>query len=107
MKERSKVYVSLIADLLHAGHIKVLKEAEKRGDVTVGLLTSTAINELNDVAYLKYEQRKEVIQNLSMVSSVIAQESASYKDNLVNQLLKGIIDSQFHCIWYILGILMS
>ena len=34
MKERSKVYVSLIADLLHAGHIKVLKEAEKRGDVT-------------------------------------------------------------------------
>ncbi len=83
MKDRSKVYVSLIADLLHAGHIKVLKEAEKRGEVTVGLLTSTAINELNDVAYLKYEQRKEVIQNLSMVSSVIPQESASYKDNLV------------------------
>jgi len=26
-----KVYVSLIADLIHAGHIKVLKEAEKHG----------------------------------------------------------------------------
>ena len=43
-----KVYVSLIADLIHAGHIKVLKEAEKHGDVIVGLLTASAINELND-----------------------------------------------------------
>jgi phosphoenolpyruvate phosphomutase len=50
-----KVYVSLIADLLHAGHINILEEAAKHGEVTVGLLTSTAINELNDSAYLKYQ----------------------------------------------------
>ena len=50
-----KVYVSMIADLLHAGHIKILEEAAKHGEVTVGLLTSTAINELNDTAYLKYQ----------------------------------------------------
>lgn len=76
----SKVYVSLIADLLHAGHIKVLKEAAKHGDVVVvGLLTSAAINELNDEAYLKYEQRLDVIENLAMVSEVIPQETASYK----------------------------
>ncbi|WXT99936.1 MAG: 2-methylisocitrate lyase [Catillopecten margaritatus gill symbiont] len=77
------VYVSLIADLLHAGHIKVLKEASKYGEVTVGLLTSTAINELNDVAYLKYQQRLDVLSNLSMVSKVIEQKTASYKDNLL------------------------
>ena len=47
-----KVYVSLIADLLHAGHISILKEASKFGEVTVGLLTSTAINELGDMLYL-------------------------------------------------------
>ena len=56
---KKTVYVSLIADLLHAGHVKVLKEAKKRGEVTVGL-TSTAINELNDTVYLKYQQRLEV-----------------------------------------------
>jgi len=78
-----KVYVSLIADLLHAGHIKVLKEAEKYGEVIVGLLTSTAINELNDTAYLKYQQRLDVIKNLSMVSEVVEQNTASYKDNLM------------------------
>ena len=78
------VYVSMIADLLHAGHINILKEAANLGDVVVGLLTSTAIIELNDTAYLKYNQRLEVVKNLSMVSSVIPQEDASYKENLLN-----------------------
>ena len=57
---KKTVYVSLIADLLHAGHVQVLKEAKKHGEVTVGLLTSTAINELSDTVYLKYQQRLEV-----------------------------------------------
>ncbi len=77
-----KVYVSLIADLLHAGHISILKEASKFGEVTVGLLTSTAINELGDIAYLKYKQRLSVIENLGMVSKVIPQKTASYRKNL-------------------------
>jgi phosphoenolpyruvate phosphomutase len=78
-----QVYVSMIADLLHAGHVNILKEAEKHGNVVVGLLTSTAINELNDTAYLKYQQRFDVISSLSMVSSVVPQEDASYKENLL------------------------
>jgi len=76
------VYVSLIADLLHAGHINILKEASKLGDVVVGLLTEKATGELNDVPYLDYENRKVVIESLSFVSKIIPQESASYKDNL-------------------------
>lgn len=78
-----KVYVSMIADLLHAGHINVLEEASKYGEVIVGLLTSNAINELKDTAYLKYDQRKDVIKNLKMVSKVIPQNSPSYKENLI------------------------
>ncbi|MCK4440352.1 MAG: isocitrate lyase/phosphoenolpyruvate mutase family protein, partial [Sulfurovaceae bacterium] len=77
-----KVYVSLIADLLHAGHINILKEAAKLGEVTVGLLTLRACGELNDIPYLPYDNRKDVLENLSMVSKVIPQESASYRKNL-------------------------
>jgi len=77
-----KVYVSLIADLLHAGHINILKEAAKLGEVTVGLLTLKACGELNDIPYLEYDKRKEVLENLKMVYAVIPQESASYKENL-------------------------
>ena len=78
-----KVYVSLIADLLHAGHINILKEAAKLGDVTVGLLTLQACGELNDIPYLDYEKRKEVLENLTMVKEVIPQEHASYRENLL------------------------
>jgi len=79
-----KVYVSLIADLVHAGHIAILEEASKHGDVIVGLLTSTAINELGDTAYLKYQQRLDVLQNLKMVSEIVPQKSASYRKNLLD-----------------------
>ena len=78
-----KVYVSIIADLVHAGHIKILKEAAKYGEVTVGLLTLKACGELNDIPYLDYNKRKEVLENLSMIKNIIPQDSASYKDNLL------------------------
>jgi len=77
-----KVYVSMVADLFHAGHVKILKEASKYGEVIVGLLTSSAVNELNDTVYLKYQQREDVLLSLSMVSKVIPQNTASYRDNL-------------------------
>lgn len=77
-----KVYVSLIADLIHAGHINILKEAAKLGDVTVGLLSLKACGELNDIPYLDFDKRKEVLENLSIVSNVIVQDTASYKTNL-------------------------
>lgn len=87
----NKVYVSLIADILHSGHIKVLKEASKYGEVIVGLLTDKACGELNDVPYLNYEQRNEVVSNLKIVNEVVPQETASYKDNLLKLKPKYVV----------------
>ena len=103
MNKIKKVYVSLIADMLHAGHINVLNEASKYGEVTVGLLTSYAISELNDTAFLKYNQREKVLSSLSMVTNVISQDEASYRNNLYklrpDYVVHGddwIENSQFH-----------
>jgi phosphoenolpyruvate phosphomutase len=78
-----KVYVNLIADVLHAGHIRILKEASKYGKVIVGLMSQKACGELNDIPYLDYEKRKMVVENLKFVDEVIPQKSASYKENLL------------------------
>ena len=86
-----KVYVSLIADVLHSGHIKILNEANKYGEVIVGLLTDKACGELNDVPYLNYEQRKIVVENLKMIKEVIPQKSASYKENLLKLKPKYVV----------------
>jgi phosphoenolpyruvate phosphomutase len=77
-----KVYVSMVCDLLHAGHIKILEHASKLGNVTVGLLTTEAIEELGERAFLKYQQRKDVLQALGFVKNVIPQKTSSYKENL-------------------------
>ena len=42
ISKNEKVYVALIADLVHAGHVRLLKQAASLGEVTVGLMTSKA-----------------------------------------------------------------
>lgn len=77
-----KVYVGMSADLIHPGHINILKEAAKLGEVTVGLLTDIAIARYKRLPYLTYEQRKTVIENIKGVSHIIPQETLDYTVNL-------------------------
>ena len=77
-----KVYVGMSADLIHPGHINILKEAAKLGSVTVGLLTDKAIASYKRLPYMSFEQRKEVVQNLKGVTSVVSQESLDYRPNI-------------------------
>ena len=72
----------MIADLLHAGHVRVLQRAADCGEVTVGLLTDEAAVQIDDLPTLNYQMRKEVVSQLSMVAAVIPQTTASYKANL-------------------------
>ena len=77
-----KVYVGMSADLVHPGHINIIKEAVKYGEVTVGLLTDKAIASYKRLPYLIYEQRKEVIENIKGVQNVVPQKTLDYSANL-------------------------
>jgi len=77
-----KVYVGMSADLVHPGHMNILKEAAKLGDVTVGLLTDKAIASYKRLPYMTYEQRKDVIENIKGVVNVIPQTTLDYRPNL-------------------------
>nr|WP_269843726.1 phosphoenolpyruvate mutase [Helicobacter anatolicus] len=76
------VYVAMAADLLHAGHINVLQHAKQYGKVIVGLFSDHAIAMMEDAPLLDFEERKKVIENLSIVDSVVVQDAPSYKENL-------------------------
>jgi len=77
-----KVYVGMSADLIHPGHINIIKEATKLGEVIVGLLTDSAIASYKRLPYLTYEQRKAVIENIKGVNSIVPQYTLDYTDNL-------------------------
>ncbi|WP_081193732.1 phosphoenolpyruvate mutase [Halomonas sp. BC1] len=76
------VYVGMSADLVHPGHLNVLKEAQKYGEVVVGLLTDQAIASYKRIPHMEFEMRKEVIENLKGVSRVIPQHTLDYVPNL-------------------------
>ena len=84
MEKTSKtVYLGMIGDIMHPGLINIINEATKYGDVMIGLFTDKAIATHKRLPYLTYDQRKQVIENIKGVSSIVPQEDWSYVPNLV------------------------
>lgn len=76
------VYVGMSADIIHPGHLNILKEAQNLGEVTVGVLTDEAIASYKRLPYLTYEQRSLIVENLKGVKRVIPQTTLDYVPNL-------------------------
>lgn len=77
-----KVYVGMAADYLHVGHINIINEATKYGDVIVGLLTDEAIASYKRVPVTTYEQRKIVVESIKGVTEIVPQHTLDYVENL-------------------------
>ena len=45
------VYVGMSADLIHPGHLNIIREATQLGEVTIGLLTDKAIASYKRLPY--------------------------------------------------------
>lgn len=76
------VYVGMSADLIHPGHLNIIKTARDHGDVVIGLLTDKAIASYKRLPYMTFEQRKIVMENIAGVTKVIPQETLDYVPNL-------------------------
>lgn len=76
------VYCGMSADLIHHGHLNIIHEAMKLGEVTVGVLTDEAIASYKRLPYLTYEQRAEIVSNIKGVVRVVPQTTLDYVPNL-------------------------
>ena len=72
----------MIGDIMHPGLINIISEGAKYGDVMIGLFTDKAIANHRRLPYLTWEQRKNVIEHIKGVASVVPQEEWSYIENL-------------------------
>ena len=77
------VYIALSLDFIHHGHIKIINEALKYGEITLGLLTDKAISEKKQIPYLNFEQRKKVAENLKGIKKIIKQNEWDYSINIL------------------------
>jgi phosphoenolpyruvate mutase len=76
-------YVAISADLIHRGHLNVIKEAAKYGRVIVGVLTDEAVASYKRLPLLPFEHRKEIIENIKGVDDVVTQDTLDYTKNLL------------------------
>jgi len=76
------VYVGMSADFVHPGHLNIINEASKLGDVYLGLLTDEAIASYKRLPYMAFEQRKIIVENLKGVYKVVPQTTLDYEPNL-------------------------
>lgn len=83
---KKRVYLGMIADIMHPGLINIINEGAKYGDLYIGLFTDKAIAQHKRLPYLTYEQRKNVVENIKGVTGVVPQDEWSYASNL--RLLK-------------------
>ena len=73
-------------DLLHYGHIRLLKRAKELGDYLIVALSTDEFNKLkNKKAYHNYETRKKMLEAIRYVDLVIPEENWNQKINDVKE----------------------
>ena len=81
-KMNKRVYLGMIADIMHPGLINIINKGAEYGDVIIGLFTDKAIATHKRLPYLTYEQRETVVRSIHGVTDVVPQDEWSYVPNL-------------------------
>ena len=73
-------------DLLHVGHINILRRAKEMGDYLLVVLSSDEFNALKGKkAYYSYEDRKTILEAIKYVDEVLPEYTWEQKiDDVVN-----------------------
>ncbi len=67
-------------DLLHSGHIRLLRRAKELGDYLVVAVSSDEFNAIkHKKAYFPFETRKEVLESIRYVDEVIREDDWDQK----------------------------
>ncbi|MCE5343155.1 MAG: phosphoenolpyruvate mutase [Eubacteriales bacterium] len=74
------VYMCFSTDVLHSGHIAILRRAAALGELTVGVLTDEAIATYKRYPLIPLADRMELFQSIVGVKRVVVQRTLSYRD---------------------------
>lgn len=80
-----KVYTCFCTDVIHEGHLNILKEASRLGEVYVGVLSDGAMVGFNRFPTISLEQRMEIVRATGLVHQVLVQDEITY-DQVLEKL---------------------
>ncbi|AGI47098.1 phosphoenolpyruvate phosphomutase [Thermoplasmatales archaeon BRNA1] len=79
------VYTCFSTDIVHEGHLNIIKNAQKYGDVYVGVLSDKATIRYNKFPTVSFEDRFKMIEAIPGVTRVLVQDDVMY-DGIVKQI---------------------
>lgn len=80
--ESRTVYMCFSTDIIHGGHIAIIKKAQKLGKLIIGVLSDEAVASYKRFPLVPASERKLIFENVAGVYKVVEQESLSYRENL-------------------------
>lgn len=80
--ESRTVYMCFSTDIIHGGHIAIIKKAQKLGKLIIGVLSDEAVASYKRLPLVPASERKVMFENIAGVYKVVDQDSLSYKNNL-------------------------
>ena len=81
MKNKT-VYRCFSADVLHSGHIAIIKKAKELGELTIGVLSDEAIAGYKRFPMIPFAERVALFENIVGVDKVVEQKELSYVETL-------------------------
>lgn len=76
------VYMCFASDIIHGGHISIIKKAQKLGKLIIGVLSDEAVASYKRMPLVPASERKLMFENVAGVYKVVDQNTLSYKENL-------------------------
>lgn len=80
--ESRTVYMCFASDIIHGGHIAIIKKAQKLGRLIIGVLSDEAVASYKRMPLVPASERKLMFENIAGVYKVVDQRTLSYKENL-------------------------
>ncbi len=74
----NKVYTCFCTDIIHEGHLNILNEAKKYGQVIVGVLADEAMVRYNRFPTISLEERIDIIKATGLADKVMIQQDIMY-----------------------------
>lgn len=85
MWRMKKVYTCFCTDVIHEGHLNILREANKYGEVIVGILSDAAMIKFNRFPTITMDERKQIVLDTNLVKSIVIQDEIMY-DRIIAEI---------------------
>ena len=79
------VYMCFATDVIHEGHMNVVKKAKEYGKVVAGVLFDAEMVRYNRFPTVSFEERMAMVRNIPEIDEVIVQDRIMY-DNVIKEL---------------------